>query len=113
MLLWGGVGEKCGPGQMSPGTGKRGAPASCPADSSLAGPEPPQARCLNKDQFTLISFSESDHSVRLPCPGLLLGLQRPMVSMLGGAGMCHYFGGLGTVALLAVGSMKECMGLPH
>lgn len=38
-----------------------------------------------------------------------------MVSMLGRAGMCHYFGWLGTVVLLAVGSMKECMGgvLPH
>lgn len=33
-----------------------------------------------------------------------------MVSMLGRAGMCHYFGWLGTVVLLAVGSMKECMG---
>lgn len=31
--------------------------------------------------------------------------------MLGRAGMCHYFGWLGTVVLLAVGSMKECMGV--
>lgn len=30
--------------------------------------------------------------------------------MLGRAGMCHYFGWLGTVVLLAVGSMEECMG---
>lgn len=27
--------------------------------------------------------------------------------------MCHYFGWLGTVALLAVGCMKECLGSPH
>lgn len=33
--------------------------------------------------------------------------------MLGRAGMCHYFGWLGTVVLLAVGSMKECMGGGH
>lgn len=31
--------------------------------------------------------------------------------MLGRAGMCHYFGWLGTVVLLAVGRMKECMGI--
>ena len=31
--------------------------------------------------------------------------------MLGRAGMCHYFGWLGTVVLLAVGHMKECMGI--
>lgn len=31
--------------------------------------------------------------------------------MLGRAGMCHYFGWLGTVVLLAVGCMKECMGI--
>lgn len=41
------------------------------------------------------------------------GGQRPVVSMLGRAGMCHYFGWLGTVVLLAVGCMKEWMGLPH
>jgi len=37
--------------------------------------------------------------------------QRPKVDMLGRAGMCHYFGWLGTMVLLAVGSMKECMGV--
>ena len=31
--------------------------------------------------------------------------------MLGRAGMCRYFGWLGTVVLLAVGRMKECMGI--
>lgn len=31
--------------------------------------------------------------------------------MLGRAGMCHYFSWLGTVVLLAVGCMKECMGV--
>lgn len=31
--------------------------------------------------------------------------------MLGRAGMYHHFGWLGTVVLLAVGRMKECMGV--
>lgn len=39
------------------------------------------------------------------------GDPRPQVSMLGRAGMCHYFGWLGTVVLLAVGRMKECTGV--
>lgn len=82
-------------------------------------PQPPSLNTGGLSGWALTGQAYPDsllpcETTQNPSPDLEpTGDQRPKVSMLGRAGMCHYFGWLGTVVLLAVGCMKECMGLPH
>nr|KAF6349015.1 hypothetical protein mMyoMyo1_011602 [Myotis myotis] len=80
-------------------------------------PQPPSQNTGGLSGWALTGQAYPDslpqsETTQNPCPDLEpTGGQRPKVSMLGRAGMCHYFGWLGTVVLLAVGCMKECMGV--
>lgn len=80
-------------------------------------PQPPSQNTGGLSGWALTGQAYPDslpqsETTQNPCPDLEpTGGQRPKVSMLGRAGMCHHFGWLGTVVLLAVGCMKECMGV--
>lgn len=93
------VGAGVRPGVLPRVTGGRG---------EGGGPQPPSQK---RGASYPDSLPQSE-TAQNPCPDLEpAGGQRPKVSMLGRAGMCHYFGWLGTVVLLAVGCMKECKGV--